>query len=137
MLPPVKWSPGLRRTGLVARKLGYYQLWLKNGKTIDTTVLQIADNHVVKYIPPQFFNPKQKKPLMNYSRYGCLLIGSEAVDPNTLTANYAGLFKGSGVMPKKNLSRFIISPQAAILPGTQLNVTHFKIGDYVDVRGKT
>ena len=68
---------------------------------------------------------------------GCLLIGSESVDPNTLTGAYIGLFKGSGVIPKRNLSRFIISPEAAILPGTQLNATHFRVGDYVDVRGKT
>lgn len=65
------------------------------------------------------------------------MVGSEAIDPNSLTANYAGLFKGSGVMPKKNLSRFIISPEAALLPGTPLNATHFRVGDYVDVRGRT
>lgn len=65
------------------------------------------------------------------------MIGSETIDPNTLTGNYIGLFKDSGVAPKRNLSRFIISPEAAILPGTQLNATHFKVGDFVDVRGKT
>jgi large subunit ribosomal protein L3 len=122
---------------LIARKLGHFPLWLKDGTRIDTTVLQVADNHVVKYIPPEMYNPSQKKHLQKLEGKGCLLIGSEAIDPNILTANYAGLFKGSGVMPKKNLSRFIISPEAAILPGTQLNATHFRVGDYVDVRGKT
>lgn len=136
-LPQVEWRKGLRRTGLVARKLGHLPLWLKNGKRIDTTILQIADNHVIKYIPPGMFDPTQKKPLQKIRGYGCLLIGSEAIDPNLLTANYIGLFKDSGVMPKRNLSRFIISPEAAILPGTQLNATHFRVGDFVDVRGKT
>jgi large subunit ribosomal protein L3 len=136
-LPAVEWQKGFKRTGLVARKIGHFPLWLKNGRQIATTVLQIADNHVVKYIPPEEFNPTQRKPLTNYKGRACLLIGSESIDPNILTAGYAGLFKGTGVMPKKNLSRFIISPEAAILPGTQLNVTHFKVGDFVDVRGKT
>lgn len=125
------------RSGLIARKLGHYPLWLKNGKRIDTTILQVADNHVVKYIPPEMYNPTQRKPLKNYEGFGCLLVGSESIDPSLLTANYAGLFKGSGVMPKRNLSRFLISPEAALLPGTQLNATHFRVGDFVDVRGKT
>lgn len=136
-LPPVEWRKGLMRTGLIARKLGHFPMWLKNGKRINTTVLQIADNHVIKYTPPGEFQPTMRKHLMDYSRRGCLLIGSEPIDPNRLTANYMGLFKNSGVMPKKNLSRFLVSPEAAILPGTQLNATHFRVGDYVDVRGKT
>lgn len=136
-LPPVEWRKGLSRTGVIARKLGHFPLWLKNGKRIDTTVLQVADNHVIKYIPPESFKPTQRKHLQNFNGKGCLMVGSESIDPNLLTANYAGLFKGSGVMPKKNLSRFIISPQAALLPGTQLNATHFRVGDYVDVRGNT
>lgn len=136
-LPPVEWRQGFRRTGLIGRKLGHYPLWLKNGKRIDTTILQVADNHVVKYIPADKFEPTQRRPRRKYRGWACLLVGSEAIDPTLLTGSYTSLFSGSGVMPKRNLSRFIISPQAAILPGTQLNVTHFRVGDVVDVRGKT
>jgi len=53
------------------------------------------------------------------------------------TKEYCGLFKDSGVMPTKILGRFLISPEAAIQPGTPLYASHFKVGDYVDVRGKT
>jgi len=137
VLPPVEWKPNYTRTGLIGRKLGHYALWLKNGKRIDTTVLQIADNHVIKYIPAGEFNPMTRKPLTKYNTSACLVIGSETIDPNTVTGAYLGFFKYSGVAPKRNLSRFIISPEAAILPGTQLNVNHFRVGDYVDVRGKT
>lgn len=37
-----KWSPGVRRTGLIARKIGVYPLWMKNGKKISTTLLQVS-----------------------------------------------------------------------------------------------
>jgi large subunit ribosomal protein L3 len=102
-----------------------------------TTIIQIVDNHVIKYIPPETFNPTQRKHLTKYEGRACLMIGSESIDPNVLTPNYMGLFTDSGVAPKRNLSRFIISPEAAIMPGTPLGVHHFRVGDRVDVRGKT
>lgn len=133
----VEWSPKLRRTGVLARKIGNYPLWLKNGKKIHTTLLHVVDNHVVRYIPPEEYKPTQKPTVHDVSKYGCLLVGAESTDPSLLTKEYCGLFKDSGVMPKKHLARFLVSPEAALSPGTPLNVTHFRIGDFVDVRGKT
>lgn len=95
------------------------------------------DNHVVRYIPPEEYKPTQKPTVHDVSKYGCLLVGAESTDPSLLTKEYCGLFKDSGVMPKKHLARFLVSPEAALSPGTPLNVTHFRIGDFVDVRGKT
>ncbi|KAF4517224.1 hypothetical protein B566_EDAN005278 [Ephemera danica] len=43
----------------------------------------------------------------------------------------------SGLAPKKILSRFLVSPEAAIQPGTPLVANHFKVGDIVDVHGFT
>lgn len=37
----IEWSPKLQRTGLVARKIGVYPLWLKDGKKVCTTLLQV------------------------------------------------------------------------------------------------
>ncbi|GAB0087226.1 mitochondrial 39S ribosomal protein L3 [Sergentomyia squamirostris] len=133
-----EWNSKMRRTGVIAKKIGDYPLWLKNGKRIRTTLLQIADNHVIKYIPPEKFEPMQKpKCTKNLHKFGCLMVGAESMDPTMLTKEYCGLFKDSGVMPKAKLARFIISPEAQLLPGTPLNVSHFKVGDYVDVYGKT
>lgn len=102
-----------------------------------TTLLQIADNHVIKYIPPEQFVPTQKPRKHSYSNYGCLMVGAESTDPSLLTKEYCGLFSDSGIMPKKKLARFMISPSAALQPGTPINVTHFRVGDFIDVRGKT
>lgn len=136
-IEPQTWTKGTIRCGVIARKLGHYPLWKKDGTRITTTVLQVVDNHVIKYIPPGEFDPADRRPLKNYSKKGCILVGAESVDPNTLTSNYLGLFKGSGVMPTKNIFRFVVDPVSALPPGTPLNVTHFRVGDYVDIRGKT
>lgn len=136
-IEPTQWKKGVFRCGVIAKKLGHYPLWKKDGTRICTTVLQVVDNHVIKYIPPGEFDPKERRHLKKYDKQGCLLVGAESVDPNTLTANYIGLFKGSGVMPTKHIFRFVIDPASALPPGTPLNVTHFRVGDFVDVRGKT
>lgn len=131
------WTDNVRRTGVIARKIGQYPLWLKNGEKIRTTLLQIIDNHVIKYIPPEEYKPTQKPKASNLKKYGCLLVGAESCDPSTLTKEYCGLFKYSGLMPKRHLVRFLISPSAAVPVGTPLNVSHYRVGDFVDVRGKT
>lgn len=135
----VEWNPRLQRTGLIARKLGNYPMWLDNGKSVLSTLLQVIDNHVIKYIPPGEFNPPRKpyscpnhkKPL------GCLLVGAESADPQYFTKQYCGLFYREGMMPKKYLGRFMVSPEAALQPGTPLLASHFRPGDFIDVRGKT
>ncbi|PSN57774.1 hypothetical protein C0J52_07268 [Blattella germanica] len=123
------WFPGCKRSGVIARKIGIYPMWLKDGKKVLTTLLHVVDNHVIRYIPPEEFNPPRlstRCPKLK-KRLGCLLF----------TKEYCGLFKDSGIMPKKKLGRFLISPEAAIQPGTPLFASHFQVGDYVDVKGVT
>lgn len=122
---------------MIARKIGIYPLWLKNGKKISTTLLQILDNHVIKYYSPEEFNPPRKRVEKVYNKKGVLLLGAEGADPSIFTKEYCGIFKNSGVIPKKFLARFFVSPDAALPPGTLLSALHFRVGNYVDVRGLT
>lgn len=39
--PTIEWKQGMKRTGLIAKKIGVYPLWLKNGKRISSTLLQV------------------------------------------------------------------------------------------------
>lgn len=39
--PTVEWKQGMKRTGLIAKKIGVYPLWLKNGKKVSSTLLQV------------------------------------------------------------------------------------------------
>lgn len=114
-----EWSFAEKRVGVIARKIGLVPLWKKDGTKINTTMLQIEDNHVIKYIPPEeykpaaLYGPKWK----HTNKYGCLLVGAGSVDPTFFTKTYCGLFTNSGVMPKKHLARFLVSPKAELLPG--------------------
>lgn len=133
----VEWTPKLRRTGVIARKIGIYPMWLKNGQKISTTLLQVLDNHVIKYYSPEEYDPPRKRSTRIVNKKGCLLLGADAVDPQTLTREYCGIFKESGVVPKRILGRFFISPEAALPLGTLITAMHFQVGNVIDVRGKT
>jgi large subunit ribosomal protein L3 len=39
------WFPGCRRTGVIARKIGIYPMWLKDGTKVLTTLLHVSLTH--------------------------------------------------------------------------------------------
>lgn len=129
-----QWTNDSRRTGVIAKKIGIYPMWTTNGKRVVTTLLQVVDNHVIRYVPPE----KVKERFgIRYGDLGFLIVGAENGDPQLYTAEYNGIFTEAGVMPKKRLTRFTISPDAALPPGTPLFATHFRAGDFVNVAGVT
>lgn len=40
--PVTEWRKQFKRTGLIAKKIGIYPLWLKNGKKVSSTLLQVT-----------------------------------------------------------------------------------------------
>lgn len=126
------------RVGLIAKKLGTFPMWTKEGRRLLTTCLMVEDNHVIKYHPPEEYE-KIGRPIdrRRFKGLGLIVVGSESKDPRMFTAEYNGLFNESGVMPKKKLSRFFITHNARIEPGTPLLASHFRPGMFVDIYGKT
>ena len=130
---------GSKRCGLIAKKLGTYPMWTKSGKRLLTTALQIVDNHVIKYHTPEEWQQNCRPFHANdsYNKFGVCVVGAESTDPRNFTAAYRGLFNESGVMPKNKITRFFVTPNARLTPGTPLLATHFRVGDFVDIWGKT
>ncbi|XP_076647321.1 mitochondrial ribosomal protein L3 [Halictus rubicundus] len=137
--PKGKWTRASKRTGLIGKKIGVYPMWLKNGKKVTSTLIQIIDNEVVKYIPPEEYNPvmRSRRHMQVINKNGCLVIGAQNIDPQLLTKEYYGIFESCGVTPKRTLMRFVVTPNAALPSGTPLCAAHFKPGEYLDIRGKT
>lgn len=131
-------TDGSARTGLIAKKLGQFPMWTTDGRRLVTTCLMVSDNHVIKYHSPEEYaiigRPVDRK---RYAGLGCIVVGADSKDPRSFTAEYNGLFNESGVMPKKKLTRFFITHNARIEPGTPLLASHFRPGMYVDIYGKS
>lgn len=46
----VEWTPKLRRTGAIAKKIGVVPLWLKDGTKIQTTLLQVISTQPIVFL---------------------------------------------------------------------------------------
>jgi len=135
--PRGEWNERSIRTGVIARKIGIYPMWKKDGTKLLTTLLQIVDNHVIRYVPPDVYHSTYRYGHRFNGKFGIVIVGAERTNPQRYTQDYIGLFNEAGVMPKHKLSKFIVTPNAAVQPGTPLTAAHFRVGDYVDVYGKT
>jgi len=69
-------------------------------------------------------------------RWGLQFVGAIAADPGEFTATYSGLFTKYGVIPRRKLARFLVSEDAALEPGTELSIQHFRLGDRIDVTAR-
>nr|CAG4638493.1 EOG090X07HN [Cyclestheria hislopi] len=138
-VPTGEWHPKTVRSGVIAKNIGIIPLWKTDGRRVLCTLLQVMDNHVIRYVPPEEYAKTLtgNKKIKNKIPMGCLVVGAEATDPQKFTRQYCNLFSEVGLMPKKRLTRFLITPNAAIPPCTPLTAGHFHIGQYVDVYGKT
>ncbi|KAK7114161.1 large ribosomal subunit protein uL3m-like [Littorina saxatilis] len=135
--PRQEYHRNTRRTGVVAIKLGVVPQWTKEGHKFFTTLLQVIDNHVIRYTPPEEFEKTSGwKPWWG-QRFGSVVVGAMSSDPRNFSKAYNNLFTEAGVPPKKKLTRFLVTPDAAIQPGTPLTAMHFRAGDHVDVQAKT
>ncbi|PVD20374.1 hypothetical protein C0Q70_18528 [Pomacea canaliculata] len=125
-----------RRCGVIGIKLGLVPQWTKTGEKITTTLVQILDNHVIRYTPPEeAAKTAGWHPL--WRKFGSVVVGALSSDPRQFKKSYNSLFAEAGVPPKQKLTRFLVTPNAAIQPGTPLTAMHFRVGDYVDVQAKT
>ncbi|XP_042859738.1 39S ribosomal protein L3, mitochondrial-like [Penaeus japonicus] len=131
-----QWTKNSIRCGLIARKIGIYPMWTKDGTRLLTTLLQASDNHVINYIPPEDLAEKSFRPLKS-SKLGALVVGTQSADPREITKEYFNMFSEVGIAPKKKLTKFLVTPNAKLAPGTPLYASHFQPGAYVDVAGTT
>ena len=126
------------RTGVLAVKLGIIPQWTKDGHRFNCTLLQVLDNHVIRYTnPEQSLTNRGYQEKWSKGHFGLMVVGALSCDPFSFSKRYNNLFAEAGVPPKRKLTRFLVTPDAAIEPGTPLKATHFNVGDYVDCQAKT
>jgi len=112
-----------RRTGALAMKVGMMPVWDTWGTRHACTVLQLDQCQVVQVKTEES------------DGYTALQLGVGEKKHNRVNKTTAGHARKAGVLPKRYLSEFRVTPDALLQPGTQINATHFVAGQLVDVCG--
>ncbi|RCI16487.1 hypothetical protein L249_3274 [Ophiocordyceps polyrhachis-furcata BCC 54312] len=113
------------RTGVIATKTGMTSLF-RGGERVPCTVLQLDKVQVVA-------NKTRDRHGYWAVQMGC---GSRAA--HNLTRPLLGLYEAKGIAPKKELIEFKVRNEEGLMPvGVQLQPDWFKLGQYVDVRGRS
>lgn len=82
-----------KRLGLIGIKLGSIPQWTKDGKKIHTTLIQILDNHVIDYVPPEVLIERNNIYNNNLKRtkdgnLGMAIVGAVSSDPRNVFIFY-------------------------------------------------
>jgi len=125
--PQQAWIPGIRRTGVLARKRGMSSFWDADGIRIPVTVLELEDVQVVghKYKERDNYDAIQVGCTNKYSR-------------NSIHNAQLKYYKHLGLTPKQKVSEFVVDHNLSFPPiGTSISAAHFVPGQFVDVKSNS
>ncbi|WAR11989.1 RM03-like protein [Mya arenaria] len=106
-----------RRTGVIGIKIGVIPQWKRDGTKILCQLVQVVDNHVIRYTPPEQYEKSLGfNPHWRGKGFGSVVVGALSCTPFNFTKAYTNLFLEAGVPPKRIMSRFWITPDAAVQP---------------------
>jgi len=113
------------RTGLIATKLGMSSLFSELGRLDPVTLLKVDNCQVVGHRT------------IEKNGYNALLLGADNKKPSRESKAMKAVFAASKVEPKKNLREFRVSEDALVEIGSEIKVDYFKVGQFVDVVGRS
>lgn len=113
----------MRRSGLIAQKLGMSRVFREDGSHVPVTVLHIDNCQVVD------------QRTLERDGYSAVQLGAGKAKVRRLGQAMRGHFAKAEVEPKQRVAEFRVSEDALIEIGAQLSPTHFATGQYVDVAG--
>lgn len=113
------------RTGLVAKKIGMTSVYNAEGIENSATLLHVEQCQVVSH------KTKEK------DGYNAVQLGVIDAKASRVSKPLRNHFAKAKVAPKKKLTEFRVAEDALVEVGTEITVTHFVAGQYVDAQGTT
>ncbi len=110
------------RTGLLAKKIGMTRVFDQNRRHNSVTVLEVPDAKVLK-------SRKLEK-----DGYNALVIGFDKIKPSRLKKPEKNFYSKLKTEPSKKIKEFRVSEENLVENGTEIDVSHFVVGQFVDVK---
>ena len=111
------------RCGVIVRKLGMSRVFTDAGEHIPVTVLRLEDAEVVSTRS------------MDKDGYIAVQLGFGSRKVKHTTKPMRGHFAKANLEPKERLAEFVVSEDALLNVGDKLSVSHYVVGQKVDVVG--
>ena len=111
--------------GLVGRKAGMTRVFTEDGRSIPVTVIQALPNKITRVKTP------------DSDGYAAVQVTTGSVKASRVSRPVAGQYAAASTEPGEGLFEFRVeeSQLEALEPGTEITVTRFEEGQYVDVQG--
>ena len=113
------------RTGIIAKKLGMTRFFREDGSNVPVTLIGVEKNYVTRVREVSQKNLKQVQ------------IASGNIKVKKITKPIRNYFSKLKIEPKKKILEFKVANDQNINLGDTLDVNFFKVGQYVDVIGKS
>jgi large subunit ribosomal protein L3 len=113
------------RTGLIAKKLGMTRLFQEDGTHVPVTVLHLDEVQVLDVRTPE------------RDGYSAVQLGWGRAKVKNVSQPNKGHYARLKVEPKKKVTEFRVTADAALETGQTLSAAHFVVGQMVDVCGMT
>ena len=111
------------RAGVIAKKMGMTRLFMKDGKQIPVTVLQLDNLQVVATRTAE------------KDGYSAVQLGAGSAKAKRTSKPMRGHFAAANVEPKRKIAEFRVAPENMIDVGEEITANHYFEGQYVDVSG--
>lgn len=128
-----EWQAGDLRTGAIGRKLGMSVLWTKEGFRHAVTLVQISDCRV---IDTQISREDGGKDTVTQM----ILASGDYTNVDYIANTSREKLKWyleRGLFPKEFWAAFKVTNNALLMPGTEINASHFRPGQFIHLRGTT
>lgn len=113
----------MKRTGLIAQKLGMSRVFRDDATHVPVSVLRVDGCQVIQQRTEE------------RDGYSAVQLGVGAAKVKNVTKPMRGHFAKANVEPKRKVVEFRCDAEALLEPGAELSVEHFVAGQKVDVTG--
>lgn len=113
----------MRRSGIIAEKLGQSSLFTEDGRAEQVTLLKVDNCQVLGHRT----NEKDG--------YSAVILGARNTKVSKVNKAQKAIFTKSKIEPKAHLKEFRVSEDSFLEVGSEVKAEHFREGQFVDVSG--
>jgi large subunit ribosomal protein L3 len=113
----------MKRSGIIAKKLGMSSLFTEQGRALPVTLLQVDNCQVVGH------------KTLDKDGYSAVVLGAKNAKANKVSKSMRTVFAKNKIEPKSHLKEFRITEDSFVDVGSDMKAEHFTVGQFVDIAG--